>query len=116
MPNVVCYGEVLLRLTAPQNGALLQFPTLAVNVGGAEANVAVSLSRFGYPVSLVSVLPDNALGHAALGELRRHGVHTDGIRFGAGRTHGNRDGVRNQTAELEQGRLSTVAFHGMPGG
>ena len=85
MPNVVCYGEVLLRLTAPQNGALLQFPTLAVNVGGAEANVAVSLSRFGYPVSLVSVLPDNALGHAALGELRRHGVHTDGIRFGAGR-------------------------------
>jgi 2-dehydro-3-deoxygluconokinase len=85
MPNVVCYGEVLLRLTAPQNGTLLQLPSLTVNVGGAEPNVAVSLTRFGHSASLVTVLPDNALGHAALGELRRHGVHLGKARFGPGR-------------------------------
>jgi 2-dehydro-3-deoxygluconokinase len=45
MANVVCYGETLLRLTAPQNGTLLQLPSLGVNVGGAEANVAVSLTQ-----------------------------------------------------------------------
>ena len=80
MPSVVCYGEVLLRLTAPSHGPLLQSPSLGVNVGGAEANVAVSLTRFGHPASLVTVLPDNALGHAALGEVRRHGVQTERVR------------------------------------
>ena len=85
MANVVCYGETLLRLTAPQNGTLLQLPALGVNVGGAEANVAVSLTRFGHSASLVTVLPDNALGHAALGELRRHGVQLEKIRFRPGR-------------------------------
>src|SRR6185312_16087423 len=85
LPGVACYGEVLLRLTAPQHGTLLQQPSLDVNVGGAEANVAVSLTHFGHPASLVTVLPDNALGHAALGEFRRHGVHTEAVRFRAGR-------------------------------
>jgi len=59
--GVACYGEVLLRLTAPRRGELLQEPALEVNVGGAEANVAVSLTHFGHPASLVTVLPDNPL-------------------------------------------------------
>src|SRR5215831_8405210 len=84
-PGVTCYGEVLLRLTAPRNAALLQQPTLEVNVGGAEANVAVSMACFGHPASLVTVLPDNALGHAALGEMRRYGVRTDSVQFLPGR-------------------------------
>ena len=83
--GVACYGEVLLRLTAPRCGALLQEPSLEVNVGGAEANVAVSLRHFGHPSSLVTILPDNALGHAALGEIRRHGVHTEAAQFRPGR-------------------------------
>jgi 2-dehydro-3-deoxygluconokinase len=85
MPGVACYGEVLLRLTAPRNGTLLQSPTLDVNVGGAEANVAVSLTQLGHATSLVTVLPDNALGHAALAEVRRHGVGTESVQFRPGR-------------------------------
>jgi 2-dehydro-3-deoxygluconokinase len=85
LPGVACYGEVLLRLTAPQHGTLLQHPSLEVNVGGAEANVAVSLTHFGHPAALVTVLPDNPLGHAALGEFRRHGVRTEAVQFRPGR-------------------------------
>ncbi|MFN3511472.1 MAG: sugar kinase [Phenylobacterium sp.] len=83
--RIVCFGEVLLRLSAPGAGRLLQSPQLDVCVGGAEANVAVSLARFGREAAVVSLLPDNALGRAARDELRRHGVDTSGVRFAPGR-------------------------------
>lgn len=83
--DVVCFGEVLVRLAAPDNELLLQSPTLKVSFGGAEANVAVSLARFGHGARMLSVLPDNGLGHAAVDELRRYGVDTSGVRFAAGR-------------------------------
>jgi 2-dehydro-3-deoxygluconokinase len=47
--------------------------------------VAISLARFGHDVRVVSVLPDNALAHAALGELRRYGVDTSSVQLGRGR-------------------------------
>ncbi|MGK2286458.1 PfkB family carbohydrate kinase [Pedomonas sp. V897] len=75
--TVVCFGEVLLRLGAPGREQLLQRPHLDVFVGGAEANVAVGLARLGHRVAMATVAADNALGHAALGELRRYGVSTD---------------------------------------
>ncbi|HEX5776104.1 MAG TPA: sugar kinase [Caulobacteraceae bacterium] len=83
--RVVCFGEVLLRLSAPGAGLLLQSPRLDVCVGGAEANVAVSLARFGVEAAMVSLLPDNPLGRAARDELRRYGVDTRGVRFAPGR-------------------------------
>lgn len=82
---VVCFGEVLVRLAAPDNELLLQSPTLKVSFGGAEANVAVSLARLGHAARMLSVLPDNGLGHAAVDELRRYGVDASGVRFTPGR-------------------------------
>ena len=83
--RIVCFGELLLRLAAPGRELLLQSPRLDVHVGGAEANVAVSLARFGHDVAMVSAVPRNALGIAAVGELRRHGVDTRGVAFAPGR-------------------------------
>ncbi|MEJ1960195.1 MAG: sugar kinase [Gammaproteobacteria bacterium] len=83
--SVVCFGELLLRLNAPDRELLLQSGELRVHVGGAEANVAVSLACFGHTTSVVSVVPDNALGAACIGELRRHGVGTAAIRKQPGR-------------------------------
>lgn len=86
MPSrIVCFGELLLRLGAPGHQMLLQSPRFEVFIGGAEANVAVSLARFGHGSAQVGVLPDNPLGAAAAGELRRHGVDTAGLRTGPGR-------------------------------
>lgn len=83
--HIVCFGELLLRMASPAGEMLLQTPRLKVCIGGAEANVAVSLAQFGHDVSLVSALPANALGYAARDGLRAHGVDTTGIGFAPGR-------------------------------
>jgi 2-dehydro-3-deoxygluconokinase len=81
--TVTCFGEILLRLSGPGCELLLQSPTLNIFIGGAEANVAVSLAHFGHKTSVVTSLPENPMARAAVGELRRHGVDTKGIRFHA---------------------------------
>lgn len=86
MPHsIVCFGELLLRLSAPGRERLLQRPAFDVHIGGAEANVAVSLARLGHETELLGTVADNALGEAALGELRRHGVHVERVRRAPGR-------------------------------
>jgi 2-dehydro-3-deoxygluconokinase len=83
--DVVCFGEILVRLSAPDTELLLQSPMLKVCFGGAEANVAVSLARLGHAARMVSVAADNALGRAGIDELRRHGVDTSGVHLSPGR-------------------------------
>jgi 2-dehydro-3-deoxygluconokinase len=85
MGRVVCFGELLLRLTAPGRELLLQNGRLDVHIGGAEANVAVGLACLGHQAAMVSRVPDNALGDAAIGYLRRYGVSVDGVERSAGR-------------------------------
>lgn len=85
MGRVVCFGELLLRLAAPGRELLLQSGRLDCHFGGAEANVAVGLARLGHETAMVSRVPDNALGDAAAGHLRRYGVDTSGVATGAGR-------------------------------
>jgi 2-dehydro-3-deoxygluconokinase len=82
---VACFGEILLRMTAPGRERMLQKPHLDVYVAGAEANVGVGLANLGHRVRMISRLPDNALGQAALDALRRHGVDTAGVARTAGR-------------------------------
>jgi len=83
--KILCFGEMLLRLNPPEGELLMQGNTLTVRPGGAEANVAVSLARFGAPVAAATVLPDNALGYGVRDELRKHGVDTSGVQFRPGR-------------------------------
>ncbi|MEJ0037561.1 MAG: sugar kinase [Gammaproteobacteria bacterium] len=83
--SVVCFGELLLRLNAPDREPLLQTGQLRVHVGGAEANVAASLAHLGHATSMVSVVPETTLGNACIAELRRHGVDTDRVRKVPGR-------------------------------
>lgn len=77
--RIVCFGELLLRLAAPGRERLLQTPRFEVQIGGAEANVAVSLARLGHVTAMAGAVADNPLGDAALGELRRHGVDVEGV-------------------------------------
>lgn len=83
--SVVALGELMLRLTAPGREPLLQSPQLRTCFGGAEANVAVALSRLGTPARFVTTLPDGALGDAALAELRGHGVDVANVARAPGR-------------------------------
>lgn len=77
--RIVCFGELLIRLSAPTGEKLLQTPSLDVVFGGAEANVAVCLAQLGRTAALVSIVPDNALGHAARNEARKFGVDVGGV-------------------------------------
>lgn len=83
--HVLCFGEIMLRLSPPASGYLLQQPQLDANFAGAEANVAVALARLGKPSAMVSAIPDTAIGDAAIENLRRYGVNTSRIRRPDGR-------------------------------
>jgi 2-dehydro-3-deoxygluconokinase len=83
--TVAAYGEVMLRLKPPGHERLLQSPAFEVCVGGAEMNVLASLARFGRSTRLVTSLPDDPLGDAALAEIRALGIGTSAISRRAGR-------------------------------
>ena len=76
MTRYVTFGEIMLRLKPPGCERLLQSPLLEASFGGGEANVAVGLARFGMDVAYVSVIPENAIGDACIGELRKQGIDT----------------------------------------
>ena len=60
--KIVTFGEIMLRLTTPDNLRMQQSRELLVNYGGSEANVAISIANFGGDVEYITRLPDNALG------------------------------------------------------
>lgn len=85
--KIATFGELMLRLSPPDHELLFQSPALKAAFGGAEANVAVSLARFGHTVCFISVVPGNDIGEAALRSLRQWGVETStvvrrGLRLG----------------------------------
>lgn len=79
MTKVIGFGETLLRLKAPGNERLLQSQSLEATFGGAELNVVASLARFGVDTAYVTVLPDHGLGDAAVADIRKYGLGTQGI-------------------------------------
>jgi 2-dehydro-3-deoxygluconokinase len=74
--KVVTFGELMMRLSPVSGIRLEQAAQLDVNFGGAEANVAVCLARFGIHACHVTALPDNNLGESALRALRMNSVDT----------------------------------------
>ena len=85
MKKVVTKGEIMLRLSTPGFERFVQAETFDVVYGGGEANVAVSLSNYGYDSYFVSKLPQNDIGQAAINHLRRFGVKTNYIVRGGDR-------------------------------
>lgn len=83
--RVVCFGEVLARLSTRHSALLKSSTALDLHIGGAEANVAATLAGLGHDVALVSALPRNGLGELAMVHLRGHGVDCARIRRTPGR-------------------------------
>ena len=85
MSKVVTLGEIMLRLTPPLHQKIMQTSSFDVCYGGAEANVAVSLSQLGHEAFFISKVPDNSLGDAVTGALRKYGVDCRYVRRDGGR-------------------------------
>src|SRR5881396_1128580 len=84
-PRVVTFGELLLRLSPPDEERLLASPELRTFWGGAEANVAVGLSHLGVRCDYVTRVPANPIGDAGIDALRHEGVGTEWIQRGGER-------------------------------
>jgi 2-dehydro-3-deoxygluconokinase len=78
MKKFVTLGEIMLRLSPPDQLRFSQANSFDVTYGGGESNVAVSLANYGLETEFVTRLPQNDIGDACLQSLRRYGV---GIRF-----------------------------------
>lgn len=115
--RVVCFGELLLRLSPPGRELLFQSPRLVARFGGAEANVAASLALLGHATAMVSALPDNAIGRACAGELRRHGVDVSGVLHAEGRMglYYLTPGALHRPAEVIYDRAGSVFAQTRPG-
>jgi 2-dehydro-3-deoxygluconokinase len=85
MSRVVCFGELLLRLSPPGAERLFQSPTLRTWFGGSEANVAMGLAHLGSGAAYVTRLPASPVGDAALAAVRAEGVDVTGVLRGGER-------------------------------
>ena len=79
MAKVVTMGEIMLRLSTPNNEKFIQADEFDINYGGGEANVAVSLANYGHEAEFVTAVPDNEIGECAVAALRKYNVKTDNI-------------------------------------
>ena len=104
MAKIVTMGEIMLRLSTPNNERFIQADEFDINYGGGEANVAVSLANYGHDAEFVSALPKNPIGDAAIATLRKYNVGTK---------HISRSGERVGIYFLETGsamRASNVVY------
>ncbi len=85
MGKILSFGELLLRLSSPGYTKLFQKDSFETSFCGGEANVAVSLAKFGLKSQFVTKLPDNDVGHAAVDSMRYFGVDMSKVLYGAGR-------------------------------
>lgn len=106
MKKIVTLGEIMLRLSTDVGVRLNSTDHLTINYGGAEANVAVSLSHFGYESYFVSKVPASSLGNAVERHLRSNGVRTDHLLKGGERlgTYYLEAGVGERSAQVTYDR------------
>ena len=74
MPDLVTFGESLLRLGTDQGTPLEETDAFDVYVGGAEGNVAVAAQRLGIDATWLSKLPSTPLGRRIVSTYRSHGI------------------------------------------
>jgi 2-dehydro-3-deoxygluconokinase len=76
-PEIVTFGEAMIRLSPPSFQRLEQTSSLDLQVGGAELNTAAALARLGRSTGWVSRLTGNPLGRLIANRAREIGVNTD---------------------------------------
>lgn len=83
--KVLGFGEIMLRLTPPNNQKIIQVNSFDATYGGGEANVVASLASFGHQTKFVTKLPNNSLGDKVIRDLRGYNIDTSDILQGDGR-------------------------------
>lgn len=81
-PKITAFGEIMLRLSPQNDGAIAESKVFDACYGGTEANVLVCMANFGCSTQYLTALPNNQLGNAVLRHLKRFNVGTEYIKLG----------------------------------
>ena len=74
MPEIITFGEVMIRLMPVDHLPFEESSMLYSLVGGSEYNMAATCKRFGHSAMLVTVVPDNPYGARIITQCDRHGI------------------------------------------
>lgn len=88
MKKVLCFGDILLRLSPDPAGNWLNDQSMPAFMGGAELNVANALARWEIPVAYFTAIPDNYLSKSIVTHLTEKGIDMSRCI-----THGSRIGI-----------------------
>jgi 2-dehydro-3-deoxygluconokinase len=81
MGEVICFGELLLRMSPVLGGEWLRQANMPVYLGGSELNVATALAGWDIPVKYFSAVPDNYLSKEIVEELDKRKIDTTAIDY-----------------------------------
>lgn len=106
MKKICCFGEILMRVSPPENWT--DTNRLQVYIGGAEANVATALSNWNIPVKYCTAMPDNYVARDVEGYLQQKGIDTSAIAW-----QGDRIGLyyMHQGADLKHSGVIYDRFY-----
>jgi 2-dehydro-3-deoxygluconokinase len=74
MSRVLCFGEILLRMSPSRDQSWIRNNNMPVYIGGAELNVATALAKWGVPVNYFTAVPDNYLSDSMLSFVSESGI------------------------------------------
>lgn len=75
--DLLALGEILLRLSPPNNERIVRGDVFEKQVGGAELNVVSGVSLLGLRSGIISRIPDSSIGVFAKNKIRFCGVSDD---------------------------------------
>lgn len=79
--DLLSFGELLLRLSPPNNERIVSCDTFNKQVGGAELNVVSGAALLGLRTGIITKLPDNDIGKYVKNRIRFGGVSDDYITY-----------------------------------
>lgn len=77
--KILCFGEVLLRMSPLAQGGWIAQQQIPTFIGGAEANVATALCNWGLPAAYCTAMPDNYLADDVTVYFQSKGIDTSSI-------------------------------------
>jgi len=84
--RVAGFGEIMLRLSTNKGMMISNSNTFNINYGGGEANVLISLSKFGFDTRIITKVSNDDIGQAIINYLNSKKVETEFISKGDKRT------------------------------
>jgi len=85
MAKVLCFGELLMRMSPVLGGEWIRSAKMPVYIGGAELNAAHALAKWNIPTSYFTALPNHYLSKEILEALNAKNIDSSPVIFSGNR-------------------------------